>query len=374
MTEAERGRDGAVVVTGGCGFIGSHFVRLLLREEPRVTVVNVDRLTYAASPENVGEAAADPRYRLVRADIADREAMDRVFEEAEPDLVVNFAAESHVDRSVLDAGPFVESNVRGVQVLLDLCLAHDVGRFVQISTDEVYGDVPEEAGETDEDAPLRPSSPYAATKAAADHLCASYRRTHGFPVLTVRPSNNYGPNQYPEKLIPLALRKLREGEPVPLYGDGEQKRDWLYVEDSTRGILRAVREGRPDATYNFSTGERRMNREVVDLLCELVAGETSGDPEDLRGLVERVRDRPGHDRRYAPDARRARRELGWRPEVGFREGMRRTVRWYLENEGWVRRTLDEDFREYEARVYERSWEKGEAEAEPDGGGGGRPGG
>lgn len=356
-----------VLVTGGLGFIGSHFVKALLGapgsdagdgagavgEDGRV--VNVDLGTYAAHPGNVATVANDPRYRQVEADIADREAVRRVVAETRPRLIVNIAAESHVDRSVMDATPFVDTNVRGVQVLLDVCLHHDVPRLLQVSTDEVYGDVEGETGTTPESTPLRPSSPYAATKASADHLCQAYRRTHDAPVTLARPSNNYGPNQHPEKLIPLTIRRLLSGETMPLYGDGRQQRDWLFVEDCVRGLLAVIEEGDSQGTYNLAAGRPRENWTVVRALCERVAEATGQPLTRLTGLVEHVEDRPGHDRRYAPDASRARTELGWCPQVALEDGLDRTVRWYREHDRWIEAALDEDYSHYEEALYGDGW-------------------
>lgn len=412
------------VVTGGLGFIGSHFVRGLLEVDSRsgalwrqesagaagpharslsgppdpgvpddagpgppddagvvpiprgeLHVVNLDRETYAANPSNLSDVADDPRYEHVRADVADPQAVNAVFRRHRPLVVVNFAAESHVDRSILDSVPFVATNVEGTRVLLDAAREYGVGRFVQVSTDEVYGDVAGMVGGCDEDAPFRPSSPYAATKAAADHLCLAYRRTYGLPVVLARPSNNYGPNQHPEKLVPLAVRLLSRGHPVPLYGGGSQERDWMYVEDCVRGLLRVLHAGEPGASYNLATGIRRSNREVVEEIARALramdagpgtveteeeatgadaAGSPSSGPPEVPGRP--APDRPGHDRRYAPDPDRARRELGWKAEVGFSEGIRRTVRWYLEHPRRVEDALDGEFREYAERVYDSAWE------------------
>lgn len=360
-TERPADADGrTVLVTGGLGFIGSHFVRHLLRSEPPTRVVNLDAGTYAANPENLRAVRDDPelaeRYREVEGDVADGETVDAVFGEHAPDVVVNFAAESHVDRSIVDAAPFVRTNVDGVRVLLEAARRHGMPRFCQVSTDEVYGDVAGEPTATSEEAPFRPSSPYAASKAAAEHLCGAYRRTHGVPVVIARPSNNYGPNQHPEKLIPLALYRLLAGEEVPVYGDGRQERDWIHVEDCVRGIRAVLRHGRPGRAYNLSTGLRRTNRKLLTTLCRIVAGGTGRDADALAARLVQVEDRPGHDRRYAPDPERAERELGWQATIPFQEGLRRTVRWYREHPGWVEGAADEEFAAHVRRVYREGWD------------------
>lgn len=345
-----------LLVTGGLGFIGSHFVRLVLREWPGVRVVNLDKMTYAGNPENLAEVADHPAYVFVKGDIADRATVESVFSEHRPRIVVNFAAESHVDRSILDARPFLATNVAGVQMLLEGSRSQPVERFVQISTDEVYGDIPPGAPPADEDAPLRPSSPYSASKAAADLLCLAYARTYGVPIVIVRPSNNFGPNQFPEKLIPLMIRNALAGETLPVYGEGEQMRDWIYVEDAARGIARVVREGCVGAVYNVSTGEERPNIEVVRRLCQIIAEQAGRDPAETASGLRFVPDRPGHDRRYATVPRRIREELGWRPSVPFEEGLVRTVRWYLSHPGWVERVVSGEYLTYYQAVYDRRWE------------------
>ena len=342
-----------VLVTGGCGFIGSHFLRLLLTETDW-RLVNLDKLTYAASPERLEGVAEGDRYRFVQADIADADAVDAILAEERPWAVVNFAAESHVDRSILDATPFLRTNVLGVQVLLDAVRRHGVERFLHISTDEVYGDR-EGLPPAGEDDSLRPSSPYAASKAAADLLCLSHWRTYGTPVLIVRSANNYGPYQFPEKLIPLMLRNALLGAELPVYGDGLQVRDWLYVEDNVRAVLAVLQRGATGEIYNVSAYQQRPNLEVVHTLCRLVAEETGQPLGELLGRVRSVTDRPGHDRRYAVRAERVREELGWHPRIDFQEGMRRTVRWYLEHRRWLEEVTRGAFQEYYDSVYRRAW-------------------
>ncbi len=340
-----------VLVTGGCGFIGSHFVRLLY-ERADLRIVNLDRLTYAGDPERVGDLPPGDRYRFIHGDIADRPLVQALFQEEHPWAVVNFAAESHVDRSIVDATPFLEANVAGVQTLLEAARQHPVERFVHVSTDEVYGDLVE-AGPASEESSLRPSSPYAASKAAADLLCLAYRRTYGLPVLVTRSSNNYGPWQYPEKLIPLMIRNALAGESLPVYGDGMQRRDWMYATDNTEAILLVLEHGHPGAVYNIAAAQEWTNLEVVRSLCRVLA--EAGAVADAASGIRLVPDRPGHDRRYAMDAQKIRRELGWAPRVTFDEGLARTVRWYLGHRAWLERIASGGYQEYRDAVYARDW-------------------
>lgn len=337
------------IVTGGAGFIGSNFVRLLLAQSDAELVV-VDKLTYAGNPMSLADLVGDARFRLVEADIADRVAVRRLFAEVRPTVVVNFAAESHVDRSIDDPGIFLETNVRGTFELLEaarrLLGEHPGGlpgfRFLQVSTDEVYGSLGP-TGRFTEITPYAPNSPYAASKAAADHLVRAYGETYGLPVLVTNCSNNYGPNQFPEKLIPLMILNALEGRDLPIYGDGGNIRDWLYVEDHCAGILEVLRRGRPGEKYNMGGDCERTNVEVVDTLCDLLEElrPARENPALVRRGVPRYRDlkrfvddRPGHDRRYAIDASKIREELGWRPRHDLDSGLRATVRWYLDNLDW----------------------------------------
>ena len=344
-----------ILVTGGCGFIGSHFVRLLL-ERTGWRVVNLDKLTYAGHPENLADITAGPAYRFVRGDIGDRELVDQLFRNERPWGVVNFAAESHVDRSILNSAPFLATNIGGLQVLLEGAKSHGVERFLQVSTDEVYGNAADGPPFTEE-SPLTPSSPYAATKAAADLLALAYARTHGLPVVITRSSNNYGPYQFPEKLIPLLIRNALAGKPLPLYGDGLQRRDWLYVGDNVEAIHTVLEHGHNHAIYNVAAGEDRTNLEVVQAICRLLAEREGTDPATLLARICRVEDRPAHDRRYALDTRRLGEQLGWVPRVSFETGLDRTLRWYLEHQEWIDRVTSGDYRQYYEAVYTRSWER-----------------
>ena len=339
-----------ILVTGGCGFIGSNFIRYILREHPDWHIVNLDKLTYAGNLKNLEDVARDPRYKFVRGDIADRELVDRVFSEARPDAVVNFAAESHVDRSILDPSPFVETNIKGVQVLLEAARQYKVERFIQISTDEVYGSLGE-IGKFTEDSPLKPNSPYAASKAAADLLCRAYHKAYGVPVIITRSSNNYGPYQFPEKLIPLMIRNALHRKPLPLYGKGENVRDWLYVEDNCRAIDLVLQKGRVGEIYNIGGGCEKRNIEVVRMICDILKDYPK--TQDLKPKIQFIEDPRGaaHDFRYALDCTKIKEKLGWEPQVNFEEGLRRTVEWYLENQDWVKGVITGEYIEYYQKVY-----------------------
>ena len=317
-----------VLVTGGAGFIGANFIFYWLRTHPGDRVVCVDRLTYAGNLSTLTEVLERPEFRFVRADIQDREAMGRLFGEEHPDVVVNFAAESHVDRSIEDPEIFLRTNVMGTAVLLDLCRKYKTSRFHQVSTDEVYGDLP--LDRTDlrftEETPLRASSPYSASKASADLLALSYHRTYGLPVTISRCSNNYGPYQFTEKLIPLMISNALQDKPLPVYGQGSNVRDWLYVEDHCKAIDLILRQSRAGEVYNVGGHNEMRNIDIVRLICREL-----GKPESLITYVE---DRKGHDLRYAIDPGKIQRELGWTPETAFQEGIRRTIQWYLENREW----------------------------------------
>ncbi len=331
-----------ILVTGGAGFIGSNFVLWLRRQAPDVVVVNVDLLTYAGNLENLAALEGDGSHVFVRADVADRAAMEAVFAEHRPEGVLHFAAESHVDRSILDATPFVRNNVLGTQVLLDLSRAHGVRRYLQVSTDEVYGMLGS-TGKFTEDTPLQPNSPYAASKAAADLLVRAAVHTHGLDAVVTRCSNNYGPLQFPEKLIPLMIVNALEGRPLPVYGDGLQVRDWLHVEDHCSAIWTVFGLARPGSVYNVGGDNEQTNLAVVRLILrELGRGED---------LIRYVQDRPGHDRRYAIDASRILAELGWQPRRRFEEALPATVRWYQDNRAWWERVRSGAYREYYQRQY-----------------------
>lgn len=338
-----------VLVTGGAGFIGSHLVRLLLSSAEDVEVVNLDALTYAGNLENLADVDSDPRYRFVHGDIVDPEIVARAMKGV--DHVINVAAESHVDRSIESAARFIQTNVGGTEVLLSTARAEGVTRFVQVSTDEVYGQLPWRS--PDDDTPagdaftpesrLLPRSPYAASKAAADLLVLSFHSTHGLDAVVTRASNNYGPYQFPEKLIPLAVTRLLEGGTVPVYGDGLHIRDWIHVEDHCRGIVRALEAGKPGAVYHFGASEERTNLDLVRTLLDTL------DLDD--GHIQHVADRAGHDRRYAIDSSGSRRDLGWKPLVPFSDGLKATVHWYRDRRSWWERVRSGAYRDYFQRMY-----------------------
>ena len=312
-----------LLITGAAGFIGSHFVDYVLDHHPEDTVIGLDKLTYAGNLDNLAGRLQDRRFRFFRADICDREAVFPLLERESVDCIVNFAAESHVDRSLQDPGVFLRTNVLGVGVLLDGTAQFGVSRFHQVSTDEVYGDLPLDRPELkfDEGSPLRPSSPYSASKAAADLLALSYFRSFGTPVTITRSSNNYGPRQYPEKLIPRMIRRARAGRPLPVYGDGRNVRDWIHVLDHCTAVDLVIRKGRVGEVYNVGGGNERSNLDLIRLLLSLMGQDEA--------LISFIADRKGHDRRYAVSTEKISTQLGWRPAVKFNSGIRETIRWYL---------------------------------------------
>ena len=330
-----------ILVTGGAGFIGSNHVRMLLSETGD-RVVNLDFLTYAGNLENLAGLEENPRYRFVRADITDRQAVRTVLEDEQIEAVVHFAAESHVDRSVEGPEIFVRTNILGTEILLEESRRAGVERFVMVSTDEVYGSLGPD-GLFTETTPLAPNSPYAASKAAADLMCRSFFQTFGFPVLITRCSNNYGPYQFPEKLIPLMIANALEEKPLPVYGDGKNVRDWLFVQDHCRAVDLVMRQGQPGEVYNVGGCNEMQNIELVTLLVEKL-----GKSKDL---ITFVKDRPGHDLRYAIDAGKIMDRLGWAPTVDFSAGLERTVDWYLENRAWWEQIRSGEYRTYYDRMY-----------------------
>ncbi len=319
-----------IVVTGGAGFIGSNFIRYMLSQHPNDEFINVDKLTYAGNSGNLSEVRTNPKYRFVKADIRDRAALEPLFKEG-VDAVVNFAAESHVDRSILQPELFVLTNVAGTQTLLDLSRQYGVGKFVQVSTDEVYGTLGA-TGLFTEESPLQPNSPYSASKAGADLMVRAYYETFGLPINITRCSNNYGPYQYPEKLIPLIIYNALHNKPLPVYGDGLNVRDWLYVEDHCRAVDLVLRQGVDGEIYNIGGHNERNNLQVIrTILSELNKPKT---------LIQHIKDRPGHDRRYAINADKIRKELGWAPQYHYESGIRETIRWYQKNLAWVEQVLE----------------------------------
>jgi dTDP-glucose 4,6-dehydratase len=341
-----------LLVTGGAGFIGGNFVHLLMAESD-CRVVNLDKLTYAGNPDTLAPIAGNPRHVFVQGDIGDRALVARLLCEYDVDTLVNFAAESHVDRSIDGPAEFVATNVVGTFNLLDCARTYWSGlgaearrglRFLHVSTDEVYGSLGPQ-GLFTETTPYAPNSPYSASKAASDHLVRAWHHTYGLPVLTTNCSNNYGPYQFPEKLIPLTILKAQRGEPLPIYGDGGNIRDWLYVTDHCRAILRVLEAGIPGEVYNVGGNSERTNLQVVETLCALLDELLPDSPDRPHARLKTfVTDRPGHDRRYAIDATKLKRELGWEPRETFESGMRQTVRWYLENRQWCSRVTNGSYR------------------------------
>ena len=329
-------------VTGGAGFIGSAFVRLLLDESPSCEVTNFDALTYAGNPDNL-EGLDGRRHYFIKGDICDRDAVFAALAE-NTDAIINFAAESHVDRSIASADEFLRTNILGTQILLDVARARGVKRFLQISTDEVMGSLPDdERAFFTEDSPFRPNSPYAASKAAAEHLVRAAHHTFGLDTVITRCGNNYGPRQFPEKFLPLLLANALNGEPIPVYGDGLNVRDWIYVDDHCEAILLALGKGRSGATYNIGARNERRNIEIARSILDQLGKSHS--------LIKFVKDRPGHDRRYAIDPTLVETELGWRPRETWESGLRKMIEWYRSNSDWLERVRSGAYREYYARQY-----------------------
>ncbi len=326
-----------ILVTGGAGFIGSNFLTRYVRRHPEHHFINFDKLTYAANPLSLTKVALASNYSFVHADIADADAVERVFEEHRPDVVIHFAAESHVDRSIDEPHDFLRTNVEGTFNLLQSCRARwrdSEGLFHHVSTDEVYGSLGPD-GKFTEESPYDPSSPYSACKAASDHLVRAWHRTYGLPVKITNCSNNYGPCQFPEKLIPLMISRCLERRPLPVYGDGTNVRDWLYVDDHSDAIWAVIERGRVGETYNIGGNAEQRNIDLVERICEIVAKLEGVSADELKSLITFVTDRPGHDLRYAIDATKVRDECGWQPQESFASGLEKTIRWYSSNREWL---------------------------------------
>ena len=334
-----------ILVTGGAGFIGSNFIFYLLKKYPAYRIVCLDKLTYAGNLSTLSCVLEERNFRFVRLDICDREGVFRLFEEERPDIVVNFAAESHVDRSIVDPGIFLQTNILGTATLMDACRKFGIRRFHQVSTDEVYGDLPLTRPDLffTEETPLHTSSPYSASKASADLLVLAYHKTYRLPVTISRCSNNYGPYQFPEKLIPLMIVNALHEKPLPVYGTGENVRDWLYVEDHCKAIDLILHKGREGEVYNVGGHNERKNIDIVRLICR-----TLGKSESL---ITYVADRKGHDMRYAIDPTKIHTELGWLPETKFEDGIQKTIQWYLNNKSWWQEIISGEYRNYYHRVY-----------------------
>ena len=334
-----------ILVTGGAGFIGSNFIFHMLKKYPGYRIVCLDKLTYAGNLSTLSSVLEEPNFRFVKLDICDREGVFRLFEEERPDIVVNFAAESHVDRSTEDPGIFLQTNILGTATLMDACRKFGVRRYHQVSTDEVYGDLPLDRPDLffTETTPLHTSSPYSASKASADLLVIAYHRTYSLPVTISRCSNNYGPYHFPEKLIPLMIINALDEKPLPVYGTGENVRDWLYVEDHCKAIDLIIHKAREGEVYNVGGHNERKNIDIVRLICKALGKSES--------LITYVADRKGHDMRYAIDPTKIHNELGWLPETKFEDGIQKTIRWYLDNKPWWQEIVSGDYRNYYQRMY-----------------------
>ncbi|MCO5398500.1 dTDP-glucose 4,6-dehydratase [Ralstonia soli] len=349
-----------ILVTGGAGFIGGNFVLNWLSNADADGVINVDKLTYAGNRRTLAPVEGDPRHVFSQTDICDRAALDRLFAAYEPRAVVHFAAESHVDRSIRAPADFIQTNIIGTFTLLEAARTYWNGldgdakaafRFLHVSTDEVFGSLGPTDSRFSETSPYTPNSPYSASKAASDHLVRAYYHTYGLPVLTTNCSNSYGPYHFPEKLIPLMITNALSGKPLPLYGDGRNVRDWLYVEDHCSAIREVLARGRLGETYNVGGGNEKSNLEVVHALCDLLDWLKPKDSGSYRDQITFVKDRPGHDRRYAIDTSKLERELGWKPAKTFETGLCKTVQWYLDNQAWVQDVMSGEYRNWVAKQY-----------------------
>ena len=342
---AREGKHMTIIVTGGAGFIGSNFIFYELKEHPEDRIVCLDALTYAGNLSTLAPVMDKENFRFVKLDIRDREGVNKLFEEEKPDIIVNFAAESHVDRSIENPTIFLETNIIGTSVLMDACRKYGIKRYHQVSTDEVYGDLPIDRPDLffHEDTPIHTSSPYSTSKASADLLVMAYHRTYGLPVSISRCSNNYGPYQFPEKLIPLMIANALADKPLPVYGEGKNIRDWLYVEDHCKAIDLIIRKGKEGETYNIGGHNEMQNIQIVKLICDYL-----GKPYSL---IEHVTDRKGHDQRYAIDPAKIHRELGWLPETMFKDGIKKTIHWYLDNQEWWETIRSGEYRNYYEKMY-----------------------
>jgi dTDP-glucose 4,6-dehydratase len=332
-----------LLITGGCGFIGSNFIKYLINKEPCINIVNIDSLTYAGNPENLIDMEDNPNYKFIHGSIQNAELLENIINIYKINGIINFAAESHVDRSILSAQPFIDTNVVGTLTLIEAARKYKIERYLQISTDEVYGSLGKE-GKFTETTPISPNSPYSASKAAADHLVMSFYHTYGLPALITRCSNNYGPYQFPEKLIPLMILNALENKPLPVYGDGMNVRDWIHVEDHCSGIWTVFEKGETGEVYNIGGNCEKPNIEIVKIILKIL-----NKPDSL---ITYVKDRPGHDRRYAIDSTKIETELGWQRSVNFENGMESTIKWYLENPGWCNNVRSGAYLEYYKKQYE----------------------
>lgn len=332
-----------VLITGGCGFIGSNFIRYFTKKHPKYKVLNIDKLTYAGNLENLKGFTRYKNYHFIKADICDRSHIKNVFKEFKPDAVINFAAETHVDRSIVKPDLFLQTNIAGVGNIMNLCLDFGIEKFIQVSTDEVYGSITK--GSFREDDILNPSSPYAASKAGADGLVMAYHRTYGLPVIITRSSNNYGPYQFPEKFIPLAILNAMSNKPIPIYGDGMNIRDWLYVDDNCAAIDRILTKGRIGEIYNIASKQEKDNLQVIRALLKVLS------IENFR--IAHIKDRPGHDYRYSLSTAKITRQIGWKPSTSFTAGLKKTVAWYQKNKTWLKNTQTGAYRSFYKKYYSK---------------------
>lgn len=344
-----------IIITGGAGFIGSNFLNMVVPAKPEHTFINIDKLTYAANLSNLRSIEILDNYKFEKADITEANSLDAIFSKYNPDVVIHFAAESHVDRSILGPAEFIQTNIIGTFNLLEVCRKHWHGSanklFHHVSTDEVYGSLGNK-GKFTETTPYDPRSPYSASKASSDHLVRAYYHTYNLPVKITNCSNNYGPYQFPEKLIPLMIANALEGKPLPVYGDGSNIRDWLYVDDHNRALWAVIERGGVGETYNIGGNSEKTNLQMVTMICEILGQELDQDPEKLKKLITFVKDRPGHDYRYAMDPTKLQEELGWQPQETLASGLRKTIRWYLENQNWLKSVKSGDYQNWIQENYE----------------------
>ncbi len=345
-----------ILITGGAGFIGSHVVRLFVNKYPEYTIVNLDKLTYAGNLENLKDIENKPNYHFIKGDICDEQLVDSLFEKYEFDGVIHLAAESHVDRSILNPMEFINTNIIGTVTLLNVAKKHwkdnmDDKKFYHISTDEVYGSLEDDKGFFTETTPYDPRSPYSAAKASSDHFVRAYYNTYGLPTVISNCSNNYGPNQFPEKLIPLSINNIKNNKPIPIYGKGENIRDWLYVEDHASAIDMVFHKGKINETYNIGGSNEWRNIDLIKLLCKVMDKKLGREPGTSEKLITFVKDRAGHDFRYAIDSSKIQKELGWKPTVNFEEGLEKTVDWYLQNQQWIDNVITGEYQKYYDRQY-----------------------
>lgn len=331
-----------ILITGGAGFIGSNFINYVLKRNNKLKVLNLDKLTYAGNLLNLKNVEKNQRHKFLKGDITNKKLIDFVFEKNRPDIVINFAAESHVDRSILDPNQFIKTNITGTQFLLEASRKYGVDKFIQISTDEVYGSI--DKGKSNENDALKPNSPYSASKAAADLLCRSYYKTYHVPVIVTRSSNNYGPYQFPEKLIPLMINNIIDSKQLPVYAEGKNMRDWIYVEDNCRAIYQILQKGKAGEVFNIGVGSAERNIDIINNICKIMSDKITKPIDEIKSLITYVEDRPGHDFRYCLNNSKIQSETGWKPNLSLKDGLRKTVNWYLLNKNWVSSVRDASYK------------------------------